>query len=480
MQQDSGHHPSLAWTQRFNVDRDYRMTRVDPATLQVTCERLREQFEVTGVTAAVVHRGALSTAASGTANRDLEQPMRTSTLAQIGSTTKVYTAAMLLQLAALGRVDIDAPVAEVLPEFTLAKDREAALITPRHLMSMTSGLDNGPYADTGRSDDCVERYVRLLNGIPMLFVPGSSYSYSNSSTVVSGLIIERLTGMCWDDALQTLILEPASFTESVSLTEQLPYHHVAVGHESGLDGEVIAQDWTFSRGMGPSGSTLATTAADLARFGQLVLDGGVSSSGTRVLAEPVVRELQSPQVDVPARWFADQWCVGPYRKVWGGIEIFGHGGTTMQSSSTLIWIPKLELTVAVIVNNPSLGYPFAHALFDVLLAEFSIEKPKRPVHDPNATVDARLYAGEYRTFEASYRVAAGETGQLLLVMDSHALGSNGVIETELLPIGDHRFLAVDDRVTSFHNWDLAFSDIQGGQARLLHNGAFAAARISTH
>ena len=110
---------------------------------------------------------------------------------------------MLLQLAALGRVNIDAPVAEILPELTLAKDRRAALITPRHLMSMTSGLDNGPYADTGRSDDCVERYVRLLGDIPMLFTPGSSYSYSNSSTVISGLIIERLTDMCWDCLLYT-------------------------------------------------------------------------------------------------------------------------------------------------------------------------------------------------------------------------------------------------------------------------------------
>jgi len=448
------------------------------AALQAICERLRKQFGVTGATAALVHRGKLSVAAAGTANRDLAQPMRTQTLAQIGSTTKVYTAAMLLQLAALGHIDIDAPVAEVLPEFTLARDPEAKLITPRHLMSMTSGLDNGPYSDTGRGDDCVERYVTLLGDIPLLFAPGSAYSYSNASTVVSGLIIERLTGTCWDEALRALLLEPAGFAESESLAERLPYRHVAVGHEPGVDGEVIAQDWTFSRGMGPSGSTLATTAADLARFGQLILDGGTSGSGARVLAESVVRELQTPQIEVPARWFADQWCVGPYRKVWDGLEVFGHGGTTMQSSSTLTWIPELELSVAVIVNNPSLGYPFAHALLDELLsAGFSIQKPTRPVHDPTVSFDPTPYAGEYRTLESSYRVAASTPGRLVLEMELSSFGAQTVIKTELLPIGGHRFLAADDRVTSFHNWDLAFSEPQGGESRLLHNGAFAAARI---
>jgi CubicO group peptidase (beta-lactamase class C family) len=292
------------------------------------------------------------------------------------------------------------------------------------------------------------------------------------------LIIERLMGACWDEALASLILEPAGLTESVTLAEQLPYRHVAVGHEPGVNGSVVAQNWTFSRGMGPSGSTLATTAADLARFGQLLLDGGVGRGGTRVLAESAVRELLSPQIDVPARWFADQWCVGPYRKVWDGVEAFGHGGTTMQSSSTLTWIPELGLSVSVIVNNPSLGYPFAHALLgELLLTEFSIEKPKRPVHDPNASFDAAQYVGEYRTLETNYRVTAGDTGRLLLTMDSHALFSDGAIESELQPIGDHRFLAVDDRVTTFHNWDLAFSDITDGKARLLHNGGFAAARV---
>ena len=454
------------------------MARIEETVLQEICERLRQQFGVTGATVAVVHRGELSVAAAGIANRNLDQPMRASTLMQIGSTTKVYTAAMLLQLAALGHIDIDAPVAEALPGFALANDPEADLITPRHLMSMTSGLDNGPYADTGRGDDCVERYVRLLSDIPLLFTPGSSYSYSNSSTVISGLLIERLTGTCWDEALGSLILEPAGLAESVSLAEHLPYHHVAVGHEPGADGAVIAQDWTFSRGMGPSGSTLATTAADLARFGQLLLEGGAGRDGVRVLAESVVHELQSPQINVPARWFADQWCVGPYRKLWDGIEVFGHGGTTMQSSSTLTWIPELALSISVIVNNPALGYPFAHALLDeLLLTQFSIEKPKRPMHDPNASFDAAQYIGEYRTLETSYQVTADDAGRLLLEMESTSLGSHTVIETELLPIGEHRFLAADDRVTSFHNWDLAFSEPRGGQSKLLHNGAFAAARV---
>ena len=65
------------------------MARVEETALQELCERLRKQFGVTGASVAVVHRGELSVAAAGIANRDLDQPMRTSTLMQIGSTTKV-------------------------------------------------------------------------------------------------------------------------------------------------------------------------------------------------------------------------------------------------------------------------------------------------------------------------------------------------------------------------------------------------------
>lgn len=453
------------------------MTEIRTTALQQLCDRTRAEFGATGASLATIHRGELTAAAAGIANAALSAPMQTHTLLQIGSTTKVYTAALVHQLADRGLLDLDAPIADVLPGVRLALDESADLITARHLLSMSSGIDNGPYRDTGRGDGAVARYVELLGELPLTFRPGTAYGYSNASTIVSGLVVERLTGLCWDDALAENLLKPAGFDDSVSLVEQLPFRKVSVGHRPGPDPAVLDQLWTDGRGMGPAGSTLATTAADLARFGRLILNGGIAADGTEVLSGRAVAAMQTPHITVPARWFADNWCAGPYHKQWGGVDVFGHGGTTGHGSSTLIWIPELDLSVAVIVNNSTLGYPFAHAVLDEIVGNwFGVAKPVRPQPDPRLRIDPTPYLGEYHGHRTSYRVSAGGRG-LRLIMTRDDAGSER-IETELLPVGDHRFLAEDDRVTSSHNWDLAFSGWETGRAGLFHNGAFTAARQS--
>ncbi|WP_267898053.1 serine hydrolase [Spongiactinospora gelatinilytica] len=159
-----------------------------------------------------------------------------------------------------------------------------------------------------------------------------------------------------------------------------------------------------SRGMGPSGSTLAATAGDLVRFGRIFLRGG---SG--ILSAAAVAEMHTPQVDVPSRWFADSWCVGPYRKRWDGVDVFGHSGSNLGGSSTLLWVPERDVAVAVIVNTPARGYAFADAVFDVLFPSFGIAKPRRPEPDPSVEIDPRRYAGRYEAHGFGY-VRAGAAG----------------------------------------------------------------------
>ncbi|MBS2534438.1 beta-lactamase family protein [Catenulispora sp. NF23] len=438
--------------------------------LQDLCDHSREQLGITGAQVAVFSGDGLLQAVSGTANAELGTPVTDDTVFQIGSTTKVYTAALVMQLADAGLVDLDAPVTRYLPDVRLAAGEQWRRITPRQLMSMTSGLDNGPYTDTGRGDDAVARYIDLLADIPLTFAPGSSYGYSNASTNVSGLLIEALTGQCWDEALRDRLLGPAGLVESVSLFEDLPYHRVAVGHVDG-----VVRPWCFARGCGPAGSSLATTARDLARFGSLFLRRGLAEDATVVLSADAVATMESPQVGVPARVFADSWCVGPYRKVWDGVEVFGHSGTTPNGSSCLLWVPALNVAVATIVNTPHKGYPFADTVFDVVFRDWlGVAKPQRPVPVPGLETDVSAYTGTYDAHGVHYAVTA-VAGTLLL--DAHSTGSEK-IHTELLPIADHRFLPADDAVTSHHTWDIAFTIGADGQATLLHNGAFAARRTA--
>ncbi|RJO71447.1 class A beta-lactamase-related serine hydrolase [Nocardia panacis] len=440
--------------------------------LRRLCDDTRERLSVTGAQVAIASGDTVLQAVSGIANAELGTPVTDNTVFQIGSTTKVYTATLVLQLVDAGLVDLDTPVTHYLPGVRLAAGERWREITPRHLMAMTSGLDNGPYTDTGNDDDCIGRYLDLLAEIPPAFAPGTAYGYSNASTNVSGRLIETITGDNWDVALRERLLRPAGLVESVSLFADLPYHPTAVGHLPGATG--VVRPWCFARGCGPAGSSLATTARDLARFGQLLVRRGKAADGTQVLSEQAVDIMQTVQVDVPARVFADSWCVGPYRKIWDGVEVFGHSGTTPNGSSCLLWMPAHDIAVATVVNTPSRGYPFADAIFDVIFRDWlGVAKPSRPTPDPELEFDPSVYTGRYHAHGVEYTISM-DNG--VLFFDMEQVGG-AAARTELLPIAAHRFLPADDAVTGNHTWDIAFTLGPDGAAGHLHNGAFTARRV---
>lgn len=419
--------------------------------------------------------------AYGSANPDTGLAMTPQTLVQIGSTTKVYTAALAMTLVDEGRAELDVPVRTYLPGLRLGDRAAEQTITLRHLMSMSSGLDNGPYTDTGPGDDCVGRYLELLDGIPHHFRPGTGYGYSNASTNVTGAVIEALTGTTWDAALRARLLGPLGLEQSVTSAEELPYHRVAVG--VGLaDGApaVRPTGWSFSRGMGPAGSTLATTGADLVRFGQTFLRGGLAADGTRVLSEAAVATMQHVEVDVPAKLFADRWCVGPYQRDWGGVTVYGHSGTNLCGSSLLLWIPELGVTLASQTNTADLGYPLADAMVDAVLSRwFGVRRGPRSVERVDPGVDPGIYVGRYASQDVMYAVAE-RGGELAIEMRGTGLDGPGdePVVSPLVPLGDHRFWPEDPRISSHHLWDVAFCPDDDGKIVRLLNGAFPASRTS--
>ena len=98
-------------------------------------------------------------AAYGTLNLATGAPATTTSLFQIGSITKVWTATVVMQLVDEGLVELDTPVVEVLPELRLADPDVTKSVTIRHLLTHTSGIDGDVFTDTGRGDDCLEKYV---------------------------------------------------------------------------------------------------------------------------------------------------------------------------------------------------------------------------------------------------------------------------------------------------------------------------------
>lgn len=453
--------------------------------LQSLLDETAAELGVVGAQLAIFDGSRLREFAAGRRDQELDLPTTTSTLFQIGSTTKVFNAALVMSVADSGLLDLDVPVAQYIRAFRLASWEAQQTVTLRHLLSMSAGLDNGSYHDYGRGDDALGRYVEALAGTPHIFKPGTAFGYSNASTNVSGYAAACVTRSTWESLLTERILAPLSLAQSALFPEDLLHHPVALGYKrSALDAPAERlPGWALPRSMAPAGGTLCCSAGDLVRFARMFLEQGKSPTGAQVLSADAVRTMHTPQVTLPTELMAQKWCTGPYYKKWGGYEIFGHSGTNLGGSSMLLWCPEKNVAIATLVNVSAQGYPLADKIFDVVFPElFGIVKPKQLEAESikPATIDLAPFTGRFESLGNTIDFAVRD-GRLYATIDSdfsRMLGLEALTESELVPLGGMRFVPRNPELSGNRMWDVAFWS-ESGDGRPTHflNGMFAHRRI---
>jgi len=449
---------------------------VDRRDLQQLLEESAESLGIVGAQLAVFDGEAVHEFATGLAIRERNLAVTPDTLFQIGSTTKVFNAAVVMALVDEGTLDLDEPVASYLDGAPLTSDVPPVDMTLRQLLSMSSGLDNGPYTDHGRGDDALSRYVASLPELPVIFEPGTAYGYSNAGTAVAGFAAQRVMGKNWETLLSERVLQPLGLEHSATFPEDLLYHPVALGYSptpANPEGERVPF-WGLPRSIAPAGATLCCSAGDLVRFAGMFLRSGRSTDGQQVLSEEAIETMHTPEIDMPTRIIAQSWCTGPYWKRWGGEAIYGHSGTNSGGSSLLLWCPNKGVAAATIANVPSQGYPLADTVFDTLFPEvFGIDKPQTPKPDTVTPqqVELERYVGQFEAYGSRFSFFV-DGGRL---MARSEVGSG--LESELIPLGGDRFLPRNPAMGGNRGWDVAFwGDDGSGRATHYLNGVFAMRR----
>jgi len=227
---------------------------------------------------------------------------------RIGSNTKTFTATLVLQLVAEGKLGLDDPAADHLPEFGL--DRQ---ITVRMLLQHTSGVFNftGEYYPDGTVVPGIanplvqgrewldnrfktyrpEELVRLALSKPARFEPGTDWSYSNTNYVLARLLIEKVTGHSYAEEMHRLVLGPLGLSDTVAPTCELdipePYAHAYYRYEDA--GEQRTVDVTrHNPSWISSGGDMISTTRDLHTFIAALVDG-------RLLPPPLLAEMCTPR-----------------------------------------------------------------------------------------------------------------------------------------------------------------------------------------
>src|SRR5262245_39348224 len=195
-----------------------------------------KKFGIPGVAVGVWADSQEVYACHGVTSIENPLPVDQDTMFVLGSVTKTYTATALMRLVADGRVELDAPVRRYVPELRLADEQAAAEITVLNLLNHTSGLDWGMIVDTGEGDDALATYVAKMADLKLISPPAARASYSQAGYNLAGRIIEKVTGLTYERAVASLVLERLDLSHSFFARDDIMTRRFSVGHNLGEDG----------------------------------------------------------------------------------------------------------------------------------------------------------------------------------------------------------------------------------------------------
>ena len=313
--------------------------------------------------------------------RDVEnnKPVEPDTIFRIYSMSKPITSVAVMMLYEEGHFQLTTPVSQFIPEFenmkVYNKDQTEILdakrkITIKHLLMHTAGLTYGwgnkPVDERYKEAKIFERgttladMVKKLGDIPLVHEPGDRWTYGVSTDVL-GYLVEVVSGMSFEEFLQTRLFGPLGMAdtafsvppEKVNRFAALYRHNRREGEKKrvGEDAPLANDEVSFF----PSGGGgLVSTAADYMRFSQMLLNGG-ELDGVRILGKKTVELMRYPHHD---DWFGLGFAVVTDKEPPNILESVGNfswGG----AAATTFWIDPQEelvgLLMTQLLNNP---YPF--------------------------------------------------------------------------------------------------------------------------
>jgi serine beta-lactamase-like protein LACTB len=306
---------------------------------QIVIDAMRKQ-QIPAITVAVaVGDHIVYSRASGAADLENDVPATTRTLIRTGSIAKPISATAAMTLVDSGRLDLDAPVQKYCAPFPLKQWP----ITTRELLSHTSGIRH--YKDDGEAES-TRHYKSMSDGFgifandPLLFEPGTGFSYSTYGYTVVGCVIEGASGSRFADYVAEHVLKPAGMTHTFvdDVFEIVP--HRARGYQK-INGQVKNAGLMDSSYKIPGGGYV-TTAEDLVRFAQALMDG-------KIVKPDTLAKMWTP-AKITGSGKGSNYGLGFGVLMLDGGKYVAHSGSQQGTSTSMVIIPGKHFAVAALAN----------------------------------------------------------------------------------------------------------------------------------
>jgi CubicO group peptidase (beta-lactamase class C family) len=388
------------------------------ADLDALVETAMAAQQVPGTSVAIVKNGELILARGyGLADVENQVPATEHTVYRIGSVTKQFAAASLLQLVDQGLVELDEPASTYLPDYPWGKFKT----TVRQLLDHTSGIkgytEMPEFWKQGRNDLSHQEMIDLMSSAPLEFEPGDRFQYSNSAYYLVGLIVEKVTGESWADYVEDELFEPLGMRSSHYLYNDPIVPNRAEGYRL-VEGE-LKNDDPLSMYLPYAAGALGSSVSDLMRWLRALTTGEVMSEQS-FKAMTTSGKLNDGS--------EHGYGLGLFVGELDGHRMIEHAGGINGFLSQVAWLPEDDLMIAVLCNSTdsSPGALTASLSRRVLGLE-------APQYQAVTQSDKELerYVGLYD---------AGRNPMPVALVD----GVLQVAGQEAVAIGNHRFISPND------------------------------------
>ncbi len=373
----------------------------------------------------------------GLADPDLGIPATARTAYRVGSVSKLFTDIAIMRMVERQEIELDTPIGSYLPHFE-PKSSFGKEITLRQLMSHRAGLVREPpvgnYFDD--TEPSLDETVASLNETALVYEPESRTKYSNAGIAVVGRVLEKGSGVSFEEYLKSNVLEPLEMERSGFRRDAEIKRTLATAYMWTYDGREFEAPG-FQLGMAPAGS-MYSNVLDLGKFMKCLLRGGEIGRG-RLLEEETLEAMYSPQ-------FGDSaYGLGFAISELDGHRLIRHGGAIYGFATELAFLPEKKLGVAVVTTmdgaNSVMSRIAQQALRGAIAAQEDQELPETQLTRALEPELARKLAGRYETAEGGEAVELLERAGRLwlqasdLIVEIRALEGNRLIVDDRLSYG---------------------------------------------
>ena len=335
--------------------------QIEEAKLNQLITETLSVFEVPGISVGILKDGEVVYAKGhGVRSLETQKEMNANTKVGVASNSKGFTCFALAMMIDAGKLNWDDKVRQYIPEFRMSDPYVTEEFTIRDLVTHRSGLALGAGDLMFFPEGGDFKVIDIIDNVRHL-EPESSFRskfrYNNNMYIIAGEVLKRVSGLAWEEFIETKIMKPVGMTNSKASYNRVTDKSNIIEAHTRADGKVIQIPHDWSDVANPAGG-IVSNIQDMLTWAKFLMNDAVTKSGERLLSREQFHELWQLQTPLKVspndsynsnfRGYGLGWFLTDVK---GGYKQVSHTGGLIGTVTQFTLIPDLDLAIVVLTNQ---------------------------------------------------------------------------------------------------------------------------------